>query len=104
MSQRLQVAPACAEAAFRGLLVAHASLEVFTQQLKALACRLGTQADGDMTILTDVQGNRFARQVSLVTDQRHFGRVWPGFEEFRPQRKRIKRFRGDRKSTRLNSS
>src|SRR5471032_1639975 len=86
MTQRLQVPAACAEAALRGLLIAHAGLEMVAQQFQAIAGRLCAQADGDMAVLAGFHGNGFAGQVSLVANQGDLRRVRPLFEEFWPQR------------------
>lgn len=75
MAQRFQVSPASAEAAFRGLLVTHASLEVLAQQLQAFTRRLSAQADGHVPVIADIQGNRLPGQVSLVANQGDFRRI-----------------------------
>ncbi|MNN41980.1 hypothetical protein D3C81_1561310 [compost metagenome] len=93
MAQRFQMATTSTEAAFRSLLVAHTGLEVITQEFQTITCRFGAQADRHVAIFTDFQGNGFTSQVCFVTNQRNLGRIRAGFEEFRPQGKRIQCFR-----------
>ncbi|MNR24810.1 hypothetical protein D3C85_1419140 [compost metagenome] len=89
MLERLQVPSAGAEAAFRGLFVAHARFEVLTQQLQAKVCGFSTEGNGDMAIAALFHRNRFTAKVGLVTDQGHLGWVRTLLEELWPEGERI---------------
>ena len=90
--QRLQVTTTCAEAAFRGLLVAHAGLEVLTQQIQTVR-RSGAEADRDMAIGAHFNAHRFTAEVRLVTNQGDFGRIRALLQKLGPQREGVIRFR-----------
>lgn len=83
LAQRLQVAPAGAETAFRGLFEAHAGLQVFAQQLQAGA-GARREGDGDVAVRAFLEANGLCGQIRLVADQGDLARFRSLVEELRP--------------------
>ena len=65
---------------------------MLAQQLQAIG-GFGRQADGHMAVVADFQANVLLAEVGFVANQGDLAGVWALFQKFRPQRKRVGRFR-----------